>query len=474
MKFQFLITDVLLWLLFGLVIVFAYYNFSQAHLRSKWQQVFKNPIGAATFVVLIVYCGIALLDSLHFYPQQQPAANNQNSATLQPIGMQTVLDIVLNNMQTRVEETYSAPFASHSFAKKTVVDETTSIARREFPPLKYAAAHLSSPAHKKQDIIQKSTAAIAVLLLLWLGGGYLLLLIIYSYQKFKNKAPSFKKLQKKLYFSRSASTAANYTTLAIVLVLGVLWYLSHYYHVFGTDKVGYDVFYISLKSVRTGVVIGTLTTLIMLPLALVLGLCAGFFGGVIDDIVQYIYTTINSIPSVLLIAAAVLVLDLYMHNNAEQFSSVITRADWRLFFICMILGMTSWTSLCRLIRAETIVLREMSYVDSARAFAQKKSLILIKHILPNTMHIVLITMVLDFSALVLAEAVLSYIGIGVDLSTHSWGNMINAARMEMAREPMVWWSLLASFSAMFILVLCANLFTDVVRASFDPRTSSKI
>ena len=85
------------------------------------------------------------------------------------------------------------------------------------------------------------------------------------------------------------------------------------------------------------------------------------------------------------------------------------------------------------------------------------------------MHIVLISVVLDFSGLVLAEAVLSYVGVGVDPTMNSWGNMINAARLEMAREPIVWWSLLSAFILMFVLVLSANLFSDVVRDAFDPR-----
>ena len=95
--------------------------------------------------------------------------------------------------------------------------------------------------------------------------------------------------------------------------------------------------------------------------------------------------------------------------------------------------------------------------------------IITRHILPNVMHIVLIAVVMDFSGLVLAEAVLSYVGVGVDPSTNSFGTMINAARLEMAREPMVWWSLAAAFVFMFVLVLAANLFADAVRDGFDPR-----
>jgi len=113
----------------------------------------------------------------------------------------------------------------------------------------------------------------------------------------------------------------------------------------------------------------------------------------------------------------------------------------------------------------------VEYVQAAAAYGAGPLTIMLRHILPNVMHIVLITVTLDFSGLVLAEAVLSYVGVGVDPTTISWGTMINGARLEMAREPMVWWSLAAAFAFMFALVLAANLFADVVRDAFDPRLS---
>jgi peptide/nickel transport system permease protein len=111
----------------------------------------------------------------------------------------------------------------------------------------------------------------------------------------------------------------------------------------------------------------------------------------------------------------------------------------------------------------------MEYIQAAHAFGVSHWRIISRHILPNVMHIVLISTVMDFSGLVLAEAVLSYVGVGVDPSMISFGTMINAARMEMARDPMVWWALLAAFSFMFTLVLSANLFADAVQNAFDPR-----
>jgi peptide/nickel transport system permease protein len=229
------------------------------------------------------------------------------------------------------------------------------------------------------------------------------------------------------------------------------------------------VFYQSLKSIRTGLVIGTLTTLVMLPFAILMGILAGYARGWIDDVIQYLYTTLNSIPHVLLIAAAILMLQVYIANHPDQFETTVERADIRLLFLCIILGITSWTGLCRLLRGEALKLREAEYIQAAVSYGASHARIIAQHILPNVMHVVLITVVLDFSGLVLAEAVLSYVGVGVDPTMNSWGNMINSARLEMAREPVVWWSLLSAFLLMFALVLAANLFSDAVRDAFDPR-----
>ncbi len=167
-------------------------------------------------------------------------------------------------------------------------------------------------------------------------------------------------------------------------------------------------------------------------------------------------------------------LQVHLDSRAVEFASVAERADLRLLFLCLILGVTSWTGLCRYLRAESLKLREVDYIHSARALGAGHSAIIGRHILPNVMHIVLITVVLDFSGLVLAEAVLSYVQIGVDPTTNSWGNMINSARLEMARDPVVWWSLAAAFVFMFTLVLAANLFSDAVRDAFDPRLRSRL
>ncbi len=152
-------------------------------------------------------------------------------------------------------------------------------------------------------------------------------------------------------------------SLLFLLLLAVN--LASDYHVLGTDKVGQDVFYQTLKSIRTGLLIGTLTTLVMLPFAILMGIVAGYARGWIDDVIQYIYTTLNSIPHVLLIAAAILMLQVYMANHPELFETTVERADIRLLFLCIILGITSWTGLCRLLRGESLKLREVEYIQAA-------------------------------------------------------------------------------------------------------------
>lgn len=248
-------------------------------------------------------------------------------------------------------------------------------------------------------------------------------------------------------------------------------------HLLGTDKVGADILLSALKGIRTAIVIGAGATVVIIPFAIFFGVIAGYFGGVIDDAVQYVYTTLSSIPGVLLIVAFMLLFGGrgYQGGLVTEENVVLKFFVFndRLFWLCLILGITSWTDLCRLVRAETLKLRELEYVQAAKAFGGGSAGIIVRHIVPNLMHIVLITMVLQFSGLVLAESVLSYIGIGVGAQYGSWGNMINTARLELTREPIVWWNLAAAFAFMFALVLPANIFADAVRDALDPKLRNR-
>jgi len=459
-----LITDALIFLLLALGVGFGLYAARHAHLREPWGRVARSRIGAAALVVLGFYIVVGLLDSLHFHPRLEEKGP-QGEALYSPQVL-SVLDLVLTPLRERQEKTYSAPFATHLFAKETI-DLPDGTVVRDYPRLVHGGSHLSDPQGERlPDILLTSLRGLIWGLLLWLAGAALIL-----WRVARRAGQGFEPTLAAVWRGQTqVPWRTLLLTLGLLLVLAAITAeLSLKYHILGTDKVGEDVFYQALKSIRTGLVIGTLTTLIMLPAAILLGIMAGYFGGLADDIIQYLYTTLNSIPGVLLIAAAILMLQIYMANNEEAFASLVHRADMRLLFLCIILGVTSWTGLCRLLRGEALKLREADYVQAATSLGVGRFTIIGRHILPNVLHIVLITLVLDFSGLVLAEAVLSYINIGVDPTMNSWGNMINSARLELAREPVVWWSLAAAFLFMFTLVLFANLFADVVRDAFDPR-----
>lgn len=450
-----LTTDLFVYIFLTIIVFFTIYVRKHDHLMIPWRQVGRSKTAMGSLVVISFFLVIGFLDTIHY---KKATGFDKNGETVYASEVLSAFDFFAKKIRENNEKTYSAPFATHSFAKENLRLENGKQVR-DFPRLKFGGSHLKNPHEDKMKDI----------LILALSGAFygLLILFLYFSIRFKLNKSYF------LYWwndPEKASSRSAMLVLSIMLMLsGIAINLSSGYHILGTDKVGEDVFYQALKSIRTGLVIGTLTTLVMLPAAILLGIMAGYFRGWIDDLIQYLYTTLASVPGVLLIAAAVLMLQIYMSNNQNEFNSLTERADTRLLFLCLILGITSWTGLCRLLRGEALKISQLEYVQAAQAFGASNFSILMKHVLPNVMHIVLIVVVLDFSGLVLAEAVLSYINIGVDPNTNSWGNMINSARLELAREPIVWWSLFAAFFFMFVLVLAANLFSDVVRDAFDPR-----
>ncbi len=466
-------TDALVFLLLAVVCTFAMHARRQEHLRASWRRVAQSPAAMSAAVILGAFIIIGFMDSIHF--QRTLEVNNDQTSvstprlagagTIYAPEVKSVLDLALDHLASRSERTYSAPLATNAFSREAT-EGPNGESLRDYPRLRYGGAHLKDPqAQWLPDVVLTLVRGAALAVVIW----YVLSLLVLIAAR-----PDDMPVNVFTANVWRGETELPWRTVLVTLALMLLValpvaLLAREYHVLGTDKVGQDVLYLSLKSVRTALVIGTLTTLVMLPFAVLFGIMAGYFRGWIDDLIQYLYTTLNSIPSVLLIAAAVLVLQVQMDARPELFPTASHRADFRLLFLCIILGITSWTGLCRLLRGETLKLRELEYVQAAQAFGVSDWRIMWRHLLPNVMHVVLISVVMDFSGLVLAEAVLSYVGVGVDPTMTSFGTMINAARLEMGREPMVWWSLASAFVFMLLLVLAANLLADAVRDAFDPR-----
>ncbi len=460
-KFVFLWTDVLIYILLIAVFSLVIWTSRQEYWAEPWRRVGKRKLGMIAFIVLLAYSLVGFLDSIHlrFINKNQAVAERMVEQNVQ-----SFLDIILRPLGQNNERTYSAPFSIYSSAKTVI--EVNGVWKTIYSRLKFGGSYLQSPAQKTRDILLKSMFAVVISFIL--SGLFCGLIIFFLALK---KSLSFNSMLKEIIKGKAiiAWREILLTCCLIFLIATYIKLLSPYYHLLGTDKIGGDILYETIKSIRTGLIIGTVTTLVMLPFAILLGAQAGYHGGWRDDIIQYIYTTLSSVPAVLLISAAVLSLQVFISNHPLLFPTLENRADARLLALCLILGITSWTSLCRLLRAETLKLREMDYVKASVAIGVNNLRVIWRHIIPNMLHIILITVVLDFSGLVLAEAVLSYVGVGVDPTTPSWGNIINSARLDLAREPMVWWPLVSAFIFMFGLVLSANLFADAIRDAFDPR-----
>ena len=220
-------------------------------------------------------------------------------------------------------------------------------------------------------------------------------------------------------------------------------------HWLGTDILGRDVLLQALRGARVALLVGGLTSLIAIPLALIFGVAAGYRGGWLDDVVVFLISVLFAMPGLLLLIALIMALG----RGPVQ--------------VCVALGVTGWVSFARLARGETLKLRELDYVQAARALGVSELRIVVRHVVPNLMHLVVITFVLMFSGLVLSEAVLSWLGLGID---GSWGQMIDRARDELSRDPIIWWNLTAASAALFGLILAVNLVGDAVRDILDPRT----
>ncbi len=465
-KIVFLPTDVVLFLILLVLLGYVRKAWRNSDLRQAWSVVGRDTAAMCSAVLLLCFVGIALLDSLHYRSLLPPAATAPaNAAPAYATNTLSLLDLLLTRPREAREKSYSVPLATHLFDKDSMQRGGVSV--RDYPRLEFGGRHLEDPARQwASDVAWRSAQGLAAGLLASLSLWLLAVQALARHGGLRSAAA-----WQLLRHNRTDLPwrAMLLTGSALLLALGWVAALWPLYHVLGTDQTGNDILYQALKSVRTAVVMGSLATLATLPLALLLGLLAGYFRGWVDDLIQYVYTVLSSIPSVLLIAACVLLIQGFVDSHPDVFVTGLERADIRLFLLASILGLTGWAALARLLRAETFKLAEQDYVLAARAFGVSHWGIMRRHILPNVLHIVLIVSVLDFSGLVLLEAVLSYVGVGVDPTTISFGTMINSARSELARDPVIWWNLLAGFVFMLVFVLAMQLFASGVQDAFDPR-----
>ena len=218
-------------------------------------------------------------------------------------------------------------------------------------------------------------------------------------------------------------------------------------HWMGTDGLGRDVALRLIQGTRIAFHVGIITSLIAIPLGVLLGLLGGYFGKVIDSVVIWLCATVASMPGLLFVLAI---------------SLIVGRGLTGIYFG---IGLTTWVGTCRIVRAEVLKHRERAYVLAARTLGYSHLRIMFRHILPNVAHVILVQFSIRFPSAVATEVFLSFLGIGVQ-GEPSWGVMINDARMRLWQG--VWWEMAFTTLAIFILVLVFNRIADSLRDRLDP------
>jgi len=219
---------------------------------------------------------------------------------------------------------------------------------------------------------------------------------------------------------------------------------------FGADKWGQDVLLKTIKGAETSIIVGVVAALVAVVIGTVLGAIAGYFGGWVDDVLNWFYNIFTSIPYLLLVLAIAAVL---------QQKGILS--------IVLILGLTGWTGVFRLVRAEYMKHTSREYVLAAKAIGVSNYRRMFVHIFPNVSHIALVQMSILVVAFIKSEVILSFLGFGVPVGVVSWGSMLNEAQSELILGK--WWQLVAASVAMAVLVTAFSMFTDALRDALDPK-----
>lgn len=284
----------------------------------------------------------------------------------------------------------------------------------------------------------------------------------------KETKKSKNRFLEKFFYELSRNLQFSFSIFVILLYLGValLGYLDFlpdfqervgksyeepsltFAKIFGTDIFGRSVFYKILAGAQTAVTMGFVVTAIAVPLGVFLGALSGYYGKTVDVVITWLYSVVASIPGILLLIA------------------ISYSLGKGLFAVCIAMAASYWISLCRLIRGEFIKHKESEYVLAAKLLGASDFFIIFRHILPNVVHIAIVTSSLMVLNAIKAEVMLTYLGVGIQDGA-SWGSMITAAPGELSNE--IWWSLTAVVFFMFLIIYALNIVGDALRDILDPK-----
>ncbi len=222
-------------------------------------------------------------------------------------------------------------------------------------------------------------------------------------------------------------------------------------HIFGTDEMGRDYFARALYGGRVSLTVGFLSMIISTIIGTIVGTVSGYFGGKVDSIIMRTIDILMSIPTFFLI----LILNAYLKPGIQN--------------IIIIIGLFSWMGIARIVRAETLSVKEREYVLYSKVIGEKSNVIILKHIIPNIFPTIMVASTLNIAGAILTESSLSFLGLGVRQPDSSWGSMLKYAQGYMGDAPY-----LALFPGILILltVLSFNVLGDVFRVAFEPKANN--
>jgi len=236
-------------------------------------------------------------------------------------------------------------------------------------------------------------------------------------------------------------------------------------HIFGTDSTGRDVFNRIIYGGQISLMIGLLAVVLEVSIGTVIGGMAAFYGGWVDAILMRFTEAMLSIPSLFLL----IVLAKFLGHDIPTITILGRTFSGSVGIVIIVIGLTSWMYLARIVRSNMLSLREMDYISAARSLGASNGRIFFTHLVPNTLGIIVVSATLGLASAILTEAYVSFLGLGVQPPTATWGNMMEQAQSFMTQG--AWWMWVFPSSFIVMVILSVNLMGDGLRDAFDPHSS---
>lgn len=236
-------------------------------------------------------------------------------------------------------------------------------------------------------------------------------------------------------------------------------------YIMGTDSTGRDIFARIIHGGQISLFVGITSVVISVVLGTLVGGLSGFFGGWVDSILMRFTEAMLSIPQLFLL----IVLGKFIGKDIETITILGRQISGSVLIVIFVIGLTSWMGLSRIVRANVLSLKEMDYVSVSKSLGSSEIRTFFKHLIPNTMGVIIVSTTLGLAGSILSEAYVSFLGLGIQPPTASWGNMLTAAQTFVQKGS--WWMWVYPSAFIVLTILCVNLIGDGLRDAFDPRSN---